>query len=238
VASFSTRKTELPIPDRVARTGHQALPTPHGILDSKKKEDSIIAGQKLTNMTTVLQRQLAAIASNSTHQLDLKAKKAAHGKSLLFDPKVAVSQDFNTLYQICFEGFEELCALDSRFVAYSNSIFSEQSKTEEREQMTAEQNKELDAVLESFLGLVGERLALKPAQKAVEWLVRRFRCVIPWFMAYSTANTRVEFTSTMQNTSSSPSCRTTPLQSSSLFSPSFRGRYHRIFASYTPVSRP
>jgi U3 small nucleolar RNA-associated protein 10 len=128
-------------------------------------------------MTTVLQRQLAAIAAKSTHQLDLKAKKAAHGKSLLFDPKVAVSQDFNTLYQICIEGFEELCALDSRFVAYSTSIFSEQSKTEEREQMTAEQNKELDAVLNSFLGLVGERLALKPAQKAVEWLVRRFRYV-------------------------------------------------------------
>jgi U3 small nucleolar RNA-associated protein 10 len=126
-------------------------------------------------MATNLQRQLAEIASKSTQQLDLKAKKAAHGKSLLFGPQVAVTQDFNTLYQICIEGFEELCALDSRFVAYSTSIFSEQSKTEEREQMTAEQNTELDAVLESFLGLVGERLLLKPAQKAVEWLVRRFR---------------------------------------------------------------
>lgn len=126
-------------------------------------------------MSTVLQRQLAEIAAKSTHQLDLKAKRAAHGKSLLFDPKVAVSQDFNILYQICFEGFEELCALDPRFVTYSTSIFSEQSKTEEREQMTKDQNTELDAVLEDFLGLVGCRLLLKPAQKAVEWLVRRFR---------------------------------------------------------------
>jgi U3 small nucleolar RNA-associated protein 10 len=128
-------------------------------------------------MATILQRQLATIAAKSTHELDLKAKKAAHGKSLLFDPQVAVSQDFNSLYQMCVEGFEELCALDPRFTVYSTSIFSEQSKTEEREQMTAEQNKELDAVLDSFLGLVGARLLLKPAQKAVEWLVRRFRCV-------------------------------------------------------------
>jgi U3 small nucleolar RNA-associated protein 10 len=141
----------------------------------------LVAAAKHTHlkstMATVLQRQLAAIAAKSTHELDLKAKKAAHGKSLLFDPQVAVSQDFNSLYQICIEGFEELCALDPRFAAYSTSIFSEQSKTEEREQMTAEQNKELDAVLDSFLGLVGARLLLKPAQKAVEWLVRRFRFV-------------------------------------------------------------
>ncbi|KAF2423501.1 U3 small nucleolar RNA-associated protein 10 [Tothia fuscella] len=142
-------------------------------------------------MATILQRQLAEIASKSTHQLDLKAKRAAHGKSLLFDPKVAVSQDFNSLYQICIEGYEELCSLDPRFAAYSTSIFSEQSKTEEREQMTVDQNTELDAVIESFLGLVGARLLLKPAQKAVEWLVRRFKihehnieCLILTFLPY------------------------------------------------------
>jgi U3 small nucleolar RNA-associated protein 10 len=124
---------------------------------------------------TSLQKQLAVIAANSTHQLDLKAQKAAHGKSILFEPKVAVSQDFNTLYQICYEGFEELCILDSRFAAYNGNLFSEQSKTEEREQMTANQNKELDTVLQSFIGLVSARLLLKPAQKAMEWLIRRFR---------------------------------------------------------------
>jgi len=124
---------------------------------------------------TSLQRQLAAIAANSTHQLDLKAQKVAHSKSLLFDPKVAVSQDFNTLYQLCYEGFEELRLLDNRFSPFSTSLFSEQSKAEEREQWTADQNKELDTVLEDFLGLVGSRILLKPAQKALEWLIRRFR---------------------------------------------------------------
>lgn len=126
-------------------------------------------------MATELQRQLAKIAANSTNQLDLKAQKAAHGKSLLFDAKVAVSQDFETLYQICVEGFQELCTLDRRFEPFYANIFSEQSKTEEREQMTAEENKELSIVLEDFLGLIGTRLLLKPAQKAVEWVIRRFR---------------------------------------------------------------
>ena len=126
-------------------------------------------------MSTVLQRQLAVIAANSSHQLDLKAQKAAHSKSLLFDPKVAASQDFNTIYQICIEGFDDLCVLDRRFTAFATNIFSDQSKSEERGMMTADQNKELDSVLESFLSLVSGRLLLKPAQKAVEWVVRRFR---------------------------------------------------------------
>lgn len=128
-------------------------------------------------MTTALQRQLAAIAANSTHQLDLKAQKAAHGKSLLFEAKVAATQDFNTIYRICVEGYEELCSLDARFNAFAQSIFSEQSKSEERGLMTEAQNRELDAVLDAFIVLVSGRLLLKPAQKAVEWLVRRFRYV-------------------------------------------------------------
>lgn len=41
--------------------------------------------------------------------------------------------------------------------------------------MTAEENSELDKRLEAFMGLVGGKLRLNPAIKAVEWLVRRFR---------------------------------------------------------------
>lgn len=126
-------------------------------------------------MATGLQQQLAAIAANSTHQLDLKAQKARHSKSLLFEPRDAATQSFDTIYQICYEGFEELCMLDARFSSFARNIFSEQSKHEDRTQMTARENEELDQTLESFLGLVGGRLLLKPAMKAVEWLVRRFR---------------------------------------------------------------
>ena len=124
-----------------------------------------------------LQRQLATIAATSTNELNLKAQKAAHAKSLLFEPSEAVSQSFDSLYQICAEGFDELCVLDSRFERFAKSIFSRQSKSENRAQMTRTENEELGSVVKGFLGLVGPRLMLKPALKAVEWLVRRFRFV-------------------------------------------------------------
>ncbi|XP_014553362.1 hypothetical protein COCVIDRAFT_29399 [Bipolaris victoriae FI3] len=126
-------------------------------------------------MATALQKQLATIAASSTHQLDLRAQKAAHGKSLLFEPKIAASQSFENVYLICYEGYRELCALDSRFLRFSKNLFSEQSKAEDRTQMTKDENSKLDIVLEAFITLVGPRLLLKPAEKALEWLVRRFR---------------------------------------------------------------
>ncbi|PVH97736.1 U3 small nucleolar RNA-associated protein 10 [Periconia macrospinosa] len=126
-------------------------------------------------MATSLQKQLAVIAATSTHQLDLKAQKLAHGKSLLFEPRVAASQSFENLYLICYEGYRDLCALDPRFVQFSRSLFSEQSKVEDRTQMTQKENEKLNLVLEAFMTMVGPRLLLKPAEKALEWLVRRFR---------------------------------------------------------------
>lgn len=129
-------------------------------------------------MATSLSAQLSQIAAKSTHQLDLKKQRVAHSKSLIFKPEVAVSQDFDTIYIICRNGFEELCQLDKRFLEFEHTLFSEQSKAEDRTDMTATQNSELDDVLESFLALVGSKLLLTPAVKAVEWLVRRFRYAI------------------------------------------------------------
>lgn len=126
-------------------------------------------------MASSLASQLALIRAKGTNPLDLKAQKKAHSQSLLFDPQIAASQDFDTIYIICYEGFQELCKLDSRFISFANTIFSEQSIREDRTQMTVSQNKNLDTSLEEYLGMVGGRLLLKPAIKSVEWLVRRFR---------------------------------------------------------------
>lgn len=128
-------------------------------------------------MSTSLAQQLSNIASQSTHSLNLKAQKASHSQSLIFDRGTAATQDFSTIYALCTEGFEELCKLDRRFATFRTTIFSEESKAQDRTQMTAAENDELNRVLEDFLGLVGARLLLKPAVKAVEWLVRRFRFV-------------------------------------------------------------
>lgn len=126
-------------------------------------------------MSTILAAQLSQIAVNSNNSLNLKAQKAAHSKSLIFEPRVAASQSFDTLYTLCHEGFQDLCILDKRFLEYQRDIFSEQSQEQDRTQLTEEQNTELDKRVDSFLGLVGGRLRLNPAIKAVEWLVRRFR---------------------------------------------------------------
>ncbi|KAL8998226.1 MAG: hypothetical protein Q9188_006146 [Gyalolechia gomerana] len=126
-------------------------------------------------MATSLAQQLAHIRVRSINALDLEAQKKTHSKSLLFDAHHAATQSYETLFQVCYEGWQELCRLDSRFIGFAGSLFSEQSKQEDRTQMTAAQNKDLDIVLEDFMGLVGSRLLLKPALKAVEWLVRRFR---------------------------------------------------------------
>ncbi|KAL8954084.1 MAG: hypothetical protein Q9183_007295, partial [Haloplaca sp. 2 TL-2023] len=99
-------------------------------------------------MATSLAAQLAQIRAHSTNALDLKAQKKAHSKSLLFDERHAATQDFDTLFQICVEGYQELCRLDPRFLEFAGNLFSEQSKQEDRTQMTEGENKRLDGVLE------------------------------------------------------------------------------------------
>lgn len=124
-----------------------------------------------------LAAQLQQIAANSKSTLNIKAQKAAHSKSLIFEPKVAAGQSFQTVYTICHQGFEDLCHLDAHFVSYASTLFSEQSQDEDRTQMTAAENAELDRRVDAFLRLVGGKLRLMPAIKAVEWLIRRFRQV-------------------------------------------------------------
>ncbi|KAL9585181.1 MAG: hypothetical protein Q9212_001674 [Teloschistes hypoglaucus] len=144
-------------------------------------------------MATPLAAQLAQIRAPSTNALNLKAQKKAHSRSLLFDERHAANQDFDTLFHICYEGYQDLCRLDTRFANFAGSLFSEQSKQEERTHMTAAQNQQLDLVLEDFMRLLGNRLLLKPGMKSMEWLIRRFNvhanntaCFILTFLPYHT----------------------------------------------------
>ena len=126
-------------------------------------------------MATSLAAQLAQIAAKSKISLSVKAQKAAHSKSLVFEPQVAAGQSFQTIYSLCRDGFDELCWLDERFSQFSATLFSEQSQEEDRTQMNAAENAELDQAIGSFLRLCGGKLRLMPAIKAIEWLIRRFR---------------------------------------------------------------
>ncbi|KAK3953594.1 hypothetical protein QBC32DRAFT_234365 [Pseudoneurospora amorphoporcata] len=140
-----------------------------------------------------LASQLAQIAANSRSTLNTKVLKAAHSKSLIFEPRVAATQTYPEIYSICLEGFEELCNLDSRFAKFAQSLWSEQSQEADRTQMSAAENAALDKHVEAFLHLCGSRLRLMPAIKAIEWLIRRFRihefntaALIATFLPYHT----------------------------------------------------
>lgn len=61
------------------------------------------------------------------------------------------------------------------FAAYESSIYSIKAKETDRQQLTRAENAELDATITSFLRLLSPYYLLKPAQKALEYLVRRFR---------------------------------------------------------------
>ena len=126
-------------------------------------------------MATALTAQLAQIRAKSTHPLDLKEKKRAHSQSLVFDPTVAASQDFDALFHICRDGFDELCRLDNRFEKFARSLFSPDSVQQDRTHLQEATNRQIDNLLESFFVLVTSRLLLQSALKSVEWLVRRFR---------------------------------------------------------------
>ena len=86
-------------------------------------------------MATTLAAQLAQVAANSKSTLNVKAQKAAHSKSLIWEPRVAASQTYQALYKTCFQGFEELCQLDARFARFQSTIFSEESQEQDRTQL-------------------------------------------------------------------------------------------------------
>ena len=126
-------------------------------------------------MATAFARQLQAVALNTSHEFDLRARRNAHAESLIFPKEVAVKQDWDTLYQICVEGCYELCQLDNRLNQFERNLFSEQSKDQDRDQLNKTQNEALDSVIEQCLELLGPRLVLRPGVRCLEWLVRRFR---------------------------------------------------------------
>ncbi|RMZ81797.1 hypothetical protein DV738_g1940, partial [Chaetothyriales sp. CBS 135597] len=134
-------------------------------------------------MATSFARQLRTIALNSSHELDIRARRIAHAESLIFPSEVAVKQDWDKLYQICVEGYYELCQLDPRLEDFERNLFSEQSKEQDREQLNQSQNEALDTVITQCLQLLQSKLMLRPAVRCLEWLSRRFRIHVYNFAA-------------------------------------------------------
>ena len=69
-----------------------------------------------------------------------------------------------------------LCGTHSaEFRTYEQTLFSPKSKETERLQLTSDENAALDEQITSFLRLLSPFFLLKPAHKALEYLIRKYR---------------------------------------------------------------
>ncbi|KAJ2455315.1 snoRNA-binding rRNA-processing protein utp10 [Coemansia sp. RSA 2336] len=95
--------------------------------------------------------------------------------SFLFEGKQAADIDNQTIFDIGRDGLNELRQMNRKFDVFANSLFSPAVKDLDRVLQTREENARLDESIRSFLFLLAPYFLTKPAGKALEWLIRRFR---------------------------------------------------------------
>lgn len=121
-------------------------------------------------MSTSLAQQLRLLAIPQSLQLTEVNKKA----SLLFDAKEAAKIDRRTIYDIGVDGLRELKILNPAFDKFSDNLFELSAVSLERTVEAKEINAKLNKLIKKFLCLLSPYLLLKPAHKALEWLICRF----------------------------------------------------------------
>lgn len=70
-------------------------------------------------------------------------------------------------------GLEELKKLNPQFCIFEETLFDLTSKSFERSVESKEANDKLDCQIKTFLILLSPYFLLKPAHKALEWLINR-----------------------------------------------------------------
>ena len=117
--------------------------------------------------------------------------KVSKRASLLFESKEAADIDNDTVFSIGLNGLEELKVIEPAFSTFENSLFGDNSKSLERALQSKDVNEKLDKHISKFLQYLSPYFLLKPAQKVLEWLIRRFQihvynvdrlvtCVLPY----------------------------------------------------------
>ena len=140
---------------------------------------------------TSLARQLEklAIPGQPSHK-QLSSKKDL--PSFLFQPDEVADISIDTIFSLALNGLEKLVSIDSSFVDFEDSLFSESCKGFERTIQTRDVLENVDEQVGCFLRLMSPYFLLKPAQKCLEWLIRVFRvnvynvdvlmeCVLPYY---------------------------------------------------------
>ncbi|GAV00112.1 hypothetical protein RvY_11006 [Ramazzottius varieornatus] len=122
-------------------------------------------------MATSLARQLQKLAAPQTDTFLHQGRKKA---SLLFEAGEAANYDIQDIYGIGLGGLQELQLLNDAFTTFESTLFAEVSQSIERSVQTSDVNKQLDARIAEFLRLISPYVMVRPAQKAIEWLLVRF----------------------------------------------------------------
>lgn len=124
-----------------------------------------------------LAAQLAQSASlNAAILVDRSRRKA--GESYLFTGREADQHDLESIHALGVNGLAQLAFLCPSLRAFEDPLFSDQAKATDRTLLSIEASTQLDKTIATFLCLLGPYLLENPTGKILEWLVRRFRCVL------------------------------------------------------------
>ena len=129
-------------------------------------------------MPSSLATQLAQGASlNSALLVDRARRKPT--QSYLFTGREADNHDLESIHALAWNALVQLRQWNPAVQTYETSLFSDAAKGLDRTLLPADEAKELDAKISAFLPLLGKDLMEMPIGRVLEWLVRRFRCVLP-----------------------------------------------------------
>ena len=81
---------------------------------------------------------------------------------------------YKCMYILGINGLTELQSLDEAFEEFETTLFAESSISFERSVQTKEVNEKLNSNIQEFLVRLGPYVLLKPAHKALEWLIYRY----------------------------------------------------------------
>ena len=129
-------------------------------------------------MTSSLATQLAQGASLNTALLVDRSKRK-HPESYLFTGKEANHHDLYSIHALALNGFTHLRSVNPSFRTFEQTLLSDAAKGLDRTLLVKEKAEELSLSIGRFLRLLGPYLLDAPSGKILEWLVRRFRWVIP-----------------------------------------------------------
>ncbi|KAJ3071130.1 HEAT repeat-containing protein 1 [Podochytrium sp. JEL0797] len=122
-----------------------------------------------------LAAQLGALSASSSGAKNASKKGIV---SLLFANAADASDlDIDAFFSIGCNGLAGLISLSpsSNFEQFSDSLFSETLKNQDRMLLSKDENASLDKLINKFLTLVSPHILHTSSFKALEWLIKRFR---------------------------------------------------------------